>query len=382
MRILSLFLGGISILFVSGFALAEDTFVPEKISVEAKIKPGPNVFVLDQSWMGASRVNVMSADTFTNKGNLSIGLIGQFALSKDHKTAFATSIYPKRILYGPLDTVLQEFDVETLSVKREIPISNKMAQSSPQASYLTLSSDERYVYIQNATPATSVSVVDLSIGKQIAEIPIPGCAGIFPALQERRFSSLCGDGTVTSYAFKADGTLLKPVKSSKIFDADKDALYVQGVRADKELLFMSFNGNVYRISDANEAASLIEKFSIIEGIEGGWAPGAVSVMAYNKAHQVLFVSMHPNAEEGSHKATGTEAWAINLKTRQLLYRSAIAGATSLAVTQGDKPVLYAIDADTTTLSRYDVDPSAKFAAKFSGKVGETGKYGFLVWVSE
>lgn len=368
---------------VSGYA--DDAFVPEKMTVESKIKPGPNAFVLEQNWAGVSRVDVMSADDFSNKGNMSVGIIAQFALSKDHKTAYTVSSYAKRIISGPTEAVLQEFDVDTLSVKREVIVSPKLIQSNAQSSYLQLSADEHYAYVQNATPATSVTVVDLKTGNILVEVPTPGCFGIYPALQGRRFSSLCGDGAITSYTFNEDGSLAKPAKSAKVFDVDKEPLFIHGVRVEKDLLFTSFNGNVYRVADAAETPKLIEKFSITEGVEGKWAPGGAALTAYNPAHKVLFVSMHPDAEEGSHKVAGSEVWAINMITKKVMYRSVVDGALSLAVTHGDKPVLYTLNVDSSTVSRYEVDPAAKFAAKLTSKKDTLGKYPYyplLVWVDE
>jgi len=374
--------GTLSLVLASTAAYAAEPFVPEVMTVETKIRPGPNAFVLDQSWNGVSRINVLSSGDLSTKGNLSVGLLAEFILSKDHKTAYTTSVYPKRIISGPTEAVLQEFDVESLSVKREIIISPKMAQASPQISLLQLSANERYVYVQNATPATSVTVVDLKTGKQLVEVPTPGCWGIYPALQGNRFSSLCGDGSITSYGFSENGALLKPVQSAKIFDAETDPLFMHGIRADKDLLFTSFNGNLYRISDIADMPKLLEKFSYTEGIEGGWAPGGVGVMAYNPAHKVLFVSMHPDAEEGSHKSAGKEVWAVNLTSKKVLYRSLVEGATSIGVTRGDKPVLFTVDVDNGVLSKYEVDPDAKFAAKLAAKAESMGKYAYLVWVDD
>jgi len=143
-------------------AYAADDFVPEKFTVKQSIDPGPNAFLIDQNWYGVSQIGVMSSDGFVPKGNIVTGLNAQFVLSQDHKTAYTMSAYPKRIVTGPTDAVLQEFDVKTLTLKREISISPKMVLSSPQMNYLQLSADERYAFVQNATPATSVSVVDLN----------------------------------------------------------------------------------------------------------------------------------------------------------------------------------------------------------------------------
>ncbi len=359
---------------------AVDAFVPESFTVKKSIDVGPNAYLIDQNWYGVSQINVMSSDGFVQKGNMTTGLNAQFVLSRDHKTAYTMSIYPKRIVSGPTEAVLQEFDVSTLSLRREIAISPKMVLSSPQTSYLQLSVDERYAYVQNATPATSVSVVDLKQGKMIVEVPTPGCFGIYPAPQEARFSSLCGNGTITSYSFNEDGSVIKPVKSEKIFDADVDPLYIHAVRANKELVFTSYNGNLYRVSDATETARLTDKFSYTEGIEAKWGPGGVAVMAYNDANNLLFINMHPNPKNGSHKEPGKEVWVIDLNTKKLLSRSAIDNAISLVVTQDKKPVLFSVDDVKAVLRKYDIDPTSNFSAKFVSQFQAKGEYTFLVWV--
>lgn len=380
MQLRNVLICAITGLLISSPIYAADNFVPEKFTIKESIDAGPNIFLLDQNWYGVSQIIVMSPDDFALKGNITTGLNTQFVLTRDHKTAYTSSVYLKRIVSGPIEAVIQEFDVNTLSLKREIPISPKMVLSSPQINYLQLSADERYAYVQNATPATSVSVVDLKAGKMLVEIPTPGCFGIYPAPQGARFSSLCGNGTLTSFTFNEDGSIVKPVKSEKIFDADSDPLFIYAVRAGKDLLFTSFNGNLYRVSDDVESARLIDKFSYSAGIDGKWAPSGVALMAHNLANNVLFVNMHPNARNGSHKDPAKEVWAIDLSTKKLLGRSPIDGSTSLAVTQGKEPVLFSVDSEAVTLTRYEVDPAANFAIKFGRLFQATGEYTQLVWV--
>lgn len=361
-------------------AYATDTFVPETFTVKKSIDAGPNAYLIDQNWYGVSQINVMSSDGFVQKGNLTTGLNAQFVLSRDHKTAYTMSVYLKRIVSGPLEAVLQEFDVSTLSLRREIAISPKMVLGSPQISHLQLSADERYAFVQNATPATSVSVVDLKHGKMLVEVPTPGCYGIYPAPQGARFSSLCGNGTMTSYSFNEDGSVIKPVKSEKIFNADVDPLYTHAVRASHDWVFSSYNGSLYRVSDATEVARLTDKFSYTEGLAGKWGPGGIALMAYNEANSILFINMHPNAKNGSHKEPGKEVWAINLNTKKILSRSAINESSSLAVTQGIKPVLFSVDDVKAVLRKYDIDSTSDFSIKFVSEFQAKGDYTYLVWV--
>lgn len=373
MQALGITLGAMLGVLSVGIAQASETFVPEVLTVEKAIKPGANVFVLDQSWKGASRINVLSADDLEHKGILSVGITGQMVYSKDRKTAYAMSAYATRITYGPTEAVLQEFDVDTLTLKREVIIPEKMAQVAPSSAVLALSGDERFAFVQNATPATSVTVVDLQAGKFLTEIPTPGCFGIFPTPAGSRFTTVCGDGTLATFEVKANGEASAPARSAKLFDPDADALFIVPERVGQDLVFPSFKGNLYRVSDSGKAPKLVEKFSVVEGIDGDWAPGGVDVSAYNAAHNVLFLTMHSDAQEGSHKNGAEELWAIDLKRKQVLYRSVVPHLASIAVTNGKQPVLFGLNEDSE-LIRYAIDPQARFAAKPTHTVEGVGEW--------
>ena len=355
-RLALIALGGLTL---GGLAHANEEFVPEELTVMESIPPGPNVFVLDQLWSGASLANVISQDDLTVKANLSFGIVGQIAISHDSKTLYSMSAYAKRISYGPTEVVLQEFDVNTLSLQREIIIPEKAAQVSPSNAIIALSYDDNYAFVQNATPATSVSIVDLQTGEFIEEVPNPGCFGIFPASDSVKFTTVCGDGRFQSFSLGSDNQFGSPEHSEQIFDPVSDPVFIVGKRAGDEFLFVSFFGNVYQISDSGDMASLVNKFSITDGIEGGWAPGGVDVAAYNEANDVLFVTMHSDAYNGSHKNPAEEVWAVDLSSGDVLSRSPVHELSSISVTDGETPILFGLD-EESTLTRFDVDVDAGF----------------------
>ena len=359
-------------------AAQDDAFVPEELTVEERIAPGPNVFVMDQSWTGPSRINVLSADDLSVKGNLDLGTTGQMVLGLDGRTLYGGSVYMKRFTYGPMEAVIQEFDVETLSRRREIPVSERMAMVETQPGLMALTADGAYLLVQNATPATSVSVVDLAAGAQIAEIPTPGCWTVEPAREGRRFTTVCGDGTLETHSFEPDGSFSDPAMSEAIFDPDADALFPNPARAGDELIFASFGGNLYRVSDAGEVPELLATLPLTEGVEGGWAPGGSEVIAHNAAHGVAFVLMHSEASEGSHKDHGEEIWAVDMASGEVLYRSTAGDENSIAVTQDAAPVIYATDDHMSALHRYEVDPEARFAAKRTATAEGLGDFITLV----
>ena len=355
----------------TAFAEEKKEFKPEVLTVEARIKPGPNVLIVDQSWQGASRVNVMSVDDLSHKGILSVGVVGQLTLSKDSKTAYTVSVYSKRLMSGPTEFVLEEFDVATLTKKREIVLSEKTIYGKTVSSMLALSADENYAIVQNATPATSISVVDLKAGKPIAEVPTPGCWGIYPSLENNSFSTICGDGTLAKITFKADGTFSELKKSKPFFDADKDPIQATASRAGKDLLFTGFAGKIFRVNDGGETPALKDVFEFTKGIDGDWAPGGFDLTAYNATNQVLFVLMHPDAKDGSHKNPGEEVWALDMKSKKVLFRTAVEDVVSISVTNDKNPVLFGMT-EEGTVTRYEMDPEAKFAGRRTTKAEEVG----------
>ena len=62
-----------------------------------------------------------------------------------------------------------------------------------------------------------------------------------------------------------------PARSAKLFDPDADALFIVPERVGQDLVFPSFKGNLYRVSDSGKAPKLVEKFSVVEGIDGDLA---------------------------------------------------------------------------------------------------------------
>jgi methylamine dehydrogenase heavy chain len=353
-------------------AAAETPFQPQRLTAKPAIDPGANVFTAVSATDGAGGIHVFSAADLSYKGSMSSGAMGQVLLSRDGKTAYAASVFIKRVVYGPRETIMQIYDVATLSLIREIELPSKFAMVLTLGPMLVQSADRRYVYVQNATPATSVTVVDVIAGKVTGEIPAPGCFGIYPSLEGHRFSTICGDGTFASFTLKANGASADRTQSTKIFDADKDPIFVPAERVGADWVFISYHGNIYRVTDSGPAVKLSETYSVTTGVDGGWAPGGAQLIAYNKPNNVLFIGMHPNEKDGSHKQPAKEIWAYNLTSKKLLYRSPVDEVTSLTASDAAVPVLYA--SKPNLLMRFDLDPDAKFALKQTHQAYNPGPY--------
>ncbi len=228
---------------------------------------------------------------------------------------------------------------------------------------MQLSADETYLYIQNATPATSVTVVDLKQGKVVQEVPSPGCFGIYPSLKGHAYSTICGDGTFTTMTLSADGTGFTSKKSGAIFDPEQDPIYLSFDRAGSDLLFISYKGVVHRLSDSDGVIKTVSTIPIAEGVPGNWGTSGYTVVSYNEPNGILFVPMAPGRHDGSHYHEAQEIWAYDLNNRKLLYRSPVKGITSVITTDDPVPTLFGLDFSAEKIFKYEVDPEAKFVAR-------------------
>lgn len=346
-------------------------FKAEIFAEEKTIPPGPNVFANETGWDGASRIHIYGQHGLTYKGELSLGLNSQLVLSPDGKQVLAFSNYMKRYTYGPVETALQVFDVATARPLYEIIVPSKAVEANPMSNLIARSDDGHYVYIQNATPATSVTVVDMTRKSVIDEVPLPGCYGIMPARQGLRFATLCGTGKIKTVAFREGKHSIK--ESAKLFDVKKDALFIHSQRARNGLLVLtSFQGNLYLIDDSQDTAKLVDILPIARDIPGHWVPGGYQVSAYNAPHDVLFLLMHPNGREGSHKDPSQELFAYSLADHKVIARSKAPQLTSIVVTQDEDPLIYGSNKEQKTIVEYTQEHKGSFVFRQSAMDGRAG----------
>lgn len=88
-----------------------------------------------------------------------------------------------------------------------------------------------------------------------------------------------------------------------------------------------------------------------------WRPGGYQPFAIQAQTGLLYVAMHPDGKEGSHKDPATEIWAFDLKTQQRVARTPGNQAIALAVSAGDAPLLFAIDPTTAGVVNYTTAPT-------------------------
>ncbi|WP_022720185.1 amine dehydrogenase large subunit [Rhodopseudomonas sp. B29] len=251
-------------------------------------------------------------------------------------------------------------------------MSTHRAQALPYRSLFQRSSDGNLLLIQNATPATSVSVVDIS-SKQELEVPAPGCYGLYPALATPlRFSTLCGDGTVGTYTVAADLKSAARKASAKLFDASTDPLFTHAERDQDGYVFLSFKGKLIRMALDGETANVTEKLDLVPADATGWAPGGYQPFAVDAKAGIAYILMHSGDTDGAHKNPSNEIWAYDFRGKRLLARSPIANLTSLTLSAADPNMLFGINPVDLKIERLSVDPASRRVSPGGEiKLGET-----------
>ena len=348
-------------LMASAAAFAQDEIQPETVG-NLTIPAGTEMLFsvdLALNHVVDGRVYVMDAKDLKLLGIFGTASLGMVHVPQGTKDIYVATSHLSRTTRGTRTDVVEIYSGDDLTFKEEIPISSNRAQALNYRSLIWTSSDLKYLFIQNATPATSVTVVDLADKKQIADIPNPGCYGIFPAAKTpSRFATTCGDGTFGTINVTTDGTA-EMKASAPIFDADADALFSGAFRWGENWVFTSYAGNIYVINVEGETASLVEKITVSEGVEGNWRPGGYQPIAVHDKTGMAYLLMHSNGAEGSHKNPAEEIWAVDLNTKKMVGRAASVPGIALTVNQGDAPSLFAIDGMKAEIVRYDLPASGQ-----------------------
>jgi methylamine dehydrogenase heavy chain len=359
----------VAIAVLIGPALAQEEIQPETVG-NVSIPAGTQLlFSVDLSLNNVvdGRTWVMDAQTLKLLGIIPTASLGMVHVPDGGGDIYVATTHLSRTTRGTRTDLVEVYSGTDLTFKEEIPISSNRAQALNYRSLFQSSSDKKHLFIQNATPATSVSIVDLSAKKQVGEIPNPGCYGIFPSFKTpARFATTCGDGTFGTVDVKPDGTG-EMKASGPIFDADADALFSGAFKWGEKWVFASYGGNLYVVDVEGDTATLSEKIPVSAGVEGNWRPGGYQPFTVHAASGIAYLAMHSNGTEGSHKNPAEEFWAFDMNEKKLLGRAPAVPSIAMTVSQGDKPVLFVLDALKAEVVRYDVSAAGQpFALTAAG----------------
>lgn len=339
----------------SGAHAAE--FEPERLKDGVALPADmPRLYVSDFSigHLSDARVHVLDGRNGKFAGVVDAGYAGAFTTSPDGKRLYVAATYMTRHTHGERQDMVEIYDADSLRMVGDVAIPNKKAQAAFMHNLLRTSFDGRYLYVQNATPATSVTVVDLQEKKVLAEVASPGCYGIYPSQTEAlRISMLCGDGKLATVTLDAAGKVAQRAVSPKFFDAGDDPVYVPSPAHDGRNYFVTFQGRLHR-ADLRGAEPVVEQtvsFVTDADRKQGWRPGGYQAFTLDQARNRLLVGMHPKGQEGTHKFPAREIWTVDLATGKRVARTPSKNAIALSVA-GSGKTLYALNGATNQVVAY------------------------------
>lgn len=307
--------------FASSFAHAESApLAPEHPSV-AKLPPvGDHWIWVPDRLLGHSLLFDGDSGDVLGMIDSPLNLTPQApVIATDRNEIYSVDIAYARGLRGDRTDFLTIYDLETLAYKDEIVFPTLAATGNTAIGYSSRIG-KRFFGVFNQFPATSISILDLETRRFVEEIGIAGCSGMY-ALDDLRFATLCGDGTVTVIELDSGGRKANLVRSEKFFDTLEDPVFTSAGRIGKRWVFVSFTGNVYEVdfSEATPVASPAWSLLGEGGEDSTWRPGGLQLVTLHAASQRLFVVMHEGGP-GTHKDAGPEVWSFDLDSKKRVAR--------------------------------------------------------------
>ncbi|WP_066457977.1 amine dehydrogenase large subunit [Castellaniella caeni] len=336
-----------------------------------KVDPAQRVYVMDAVFMHLtdSRLNQFDRKTGKFLGMIPTSFNGLAQVSKDGKNIYVATTYYERVTRGERTDTVEIWDNSTLSFVKEIVVPPKKAGTLNYDGMFRQTNDGRFILLQNATPAASVTVVDAQKRAFVNEITATaGCWSIIPVPgAPRSFSTICGDGALLTVTLGDDGKVASQNRSQPMFPVKDDPIFITPGLLSDRMVFVSFYGNVYTAKPTKDGMSFEPTWSLLdqEDKAKNWVPGGYNLLAVEPKSQRLYIFMHPDGKEGSHKNPAAEIWVYDLKTKQRVARIPGQDALSMSVIPGKHPQLLTIDGGNAHI--YDISaPEPKLVQTIKG----------------
>lgn len=312
--------------------------------------PRERVYVADISINAIidGRLRIFNAANGAFLGQLHTGYAGAFALGAQSDEVYIATTYLSRGGRGERTDVLEVWDAQTLELKFEVVLPPRRAQTLNYRGLLSLSASGRFALVQNATPATSITVVDLAERKVVTEVTTPGCWGTLPAAgHPARFAMLCGDGKIATVTLDDKGQVADRKASEKVFDADADAWFHHAERIGDRYWFVSFKGMLHEVDVSGATARVVASRSLVDAVQRkqGWRPGGYQLFAVHPSGRWAVVAMHDKGGEGSHKTPARQLWFVDLASGKRVATAPGHGTASITFSRNGER-LHALDGMT------------------------------------
>lgn len=251
------------------------------------------------------------------KSSIHAGKLGGVDVAPERNEIYVATTYYSRGISGIRTDIISVHDMCTLEKKAELEIPSGLSETTPFKNKFRLSNDDRFGFAYNFTPASSVTVVNVDQLSVLNQVDIPGCSLAYP-MGARSFASVCGDGTMLGSQLDENGNVLSQTRTDSVIDFDANAMFMKPARFNDEIYFPTFRGDLHGFDLSGEQPTHLGTWSLIsdEDRESGWRPGGWTLIAADPVDGELYVLMHPDGQEGTHKNPGTEIWVFDIETKE------------------------------------------------------------------
>ncbi|CAD5106891.1 amine dehydrogenase large subunit [Zestomonas carbonaria] len=288
----------------------------------------------------AGRVVVVDPDQKRYLGMISTGFAAPSVLSRDQRILYSADLFYSRGTRGTRTDVLTAWDTSTLAPIWEVVIPNKRSLALTQRYSLGTSGDDRFVYIYNFTPSTSVTVVDSKSKTVAGELSIPGCVLSYP-VGKRGFASLCGDGSLQLITLDETGKEASRSRTA-FFDPNAERLVERATHVGDTYYFVTTTGTVRPVDFSGKEPKVLPSWSLTTAEEqkAGWAPGGWQLLAVAPKLNRLYALMHDAHEPMKWEDPSPIIWAFDLATgKKVGELEAPTPIWSMNATGDDQPLL-------------------------------------------
>ena len=276
------------------------------------------------------------------KGMFNASIIASITVARTRPEIYVYETFYSRGNRGMRTDVLTIYDKATLAPTGEIVIpGGKRAGGLPSDYMVHLIDDEKLLLLYNFTPSASITVVDIVNRKILNEISLPSCSLIYPT-GKRGFSSMCSDASMISYQLDKKGKVQSKTKIGSFFDIDKDALFERPVVIDGVAYFPTFNANLREVDLKGINAVPGASWSLVSAEEraANWRPGGMQLSGADSLGN-MYLLMHKDGAEGTHKNPGMEVWVFDVKSRKRIRQIPLQlPGLVIEVSQDSSPWLY------------------------------------------
>jgi methylamine dehydrogenase heavy chain len=282
----------------------------------------------------------VGSDSREVKGQLPAHDTATLLVPDKRPEVYVTDTVWSRGVRGARTDFITVYDTHTLNPIGEIVLPAKRALITAMEGLITFTDDQRMALIFNFTPASSVTVVDLTKRQVLGEVEIPGCSLVYPS-GARGFSTLCASGTLLTVHLDANGAAAGRSESKAFNPLDTDPLFTASTVVGGVRYVPSLHGRIQPIDMRGEDVKILPDWPLVPAADqaGGWRPSGWQIVAGDE-QKLLYVLMQPQAHEGTHKDPATEVWVYNAAAKSRIKRLRLARpGSSIALTHGAEQLL-------------------------------------------